>query len=242
MNKLAGLAIVAAMLVPTPARACSDADLIPDWVGLGLGGAMLGGYVGGTIYFAHEDAAGRHDRDYIGGEIAFNGIFTTIYGMATVDALRHGKLAALPAAGMTALHGALLVHGVRNANMRFDSLNGTAATWTLGSAYVLETLVYLEGTGDRHDRSYGITEAAINAPVAAGLGYLAYRAHQDDRSTGHAILYTGMAAVSAALAIDGVKTALSAHRAKIDVLGDITPTIVDDGRELAPGLGTSGTF
>ena len=54
---------------------------------------------------------------------------------------------------------------------------GTAPTatraWTAGSAYALQALVFLEPTDDHHERGYGITETAVNAPFAVGAAYLA---------------------------------------------------------------------
>ena len=83
----------------------------------------------------------------------------------------------------------------------------------------------------------------MNAPIAAGLGYLALERGRDGK-TGPTVLYGGLAAVSGALAIHGAYTAVAPRRSiKLEVLGaDVAPTVVSDGREVAPGLGAAGTW
>jgi hypothetical protein len=88
--------------------------------------------------------------------------------------------------------------------------------------YALQALVFAEGAGERHGRGWSVAEAAINAPLAVGAAYAAYRVD----NPGEKLVFTGAAAVSGALALHGIKTAAF-------------PTPVgSDGI----GLGTAGTF
>ena len=240
------IAIVLTVLLAVSARAdaCPDAAWIPDEVGYAFGLALAGGYIGGTAYFAAHDLSNdRADNNYVTGDIGFNGLFTAIWATGTVAALEDHSGYAVPLAGLTALHGAMLVHGIDHAHFDFHNFNGTAAEWTIGALYAGQALVFVGQTDDHHDRGYGITEAAINAPLAAGAAFLAYRAGHDGNGA-RAMLYTGMAGVSGALAVHGVATAISPYHAPaLDLLGtDVEPTIVDDGREMGPGLGAGGTF
>jgi hypothetical protein len=226
------------------ADACPDAAWIPDEVGYAFGLAIAGGYAGGIAYFGDHDLANdRNDRDYVTGDIAFNGLFTALWATGTVSALEDHSGYAVPLAGLTVLHGAMLAHGLEHASFDFHNFDGTAAEWTAGALYVGQALVFVGQTDDHHERGYGITEVAINAPLAAGAAYLAYRAANDGNGA-RAMIYTGMAGVSGALAVHGVATAISPYHAPaLDLLGtDVTPTIVDDGREMGPGLGAGGTF
>jgi len=191
MQKIA-IAIAVLLVAGERAEACPDAAWIPDEVGYAFGLAIAGGYAGGIAYFGDHDLANdRNDRDYVTGDIAFNGLFTALWATGTVSALEEHSGYAVPLAGLTALHGAMLV----------------------------------------------------DAPLAAGAAYLAYRAANDGNGA-RAMIYTGMAGVSGALAVHGIATAISPYHAPaLDLLGtDVTPTIVDDGREMGPGLGAGGTF
>jgi hypothetical protein len=230
------LVVVLAMLVVTPrADACDDFAPIVKPLGYTLGLAMAGGYVAGVGYFGWHDLANdRADNDYLGGDIAFNGLFTAIWGTATVEAARDHSGWALPLAGLTAMHGAMLVHGLDHVSWDFHNFDGTAATWTLGSLWGLQALVFASADGDRQDRGYGVAELAVNAPLAAGSAYLAFQSMHDNRGD-RAMLMTGVAAVSTALAIHGGYTALHPyHSAGLDFL----PTATSD----SVGLSAARTF
>jgi hypothetical protein len=243
MQKIA-IAVALLLFAGERADACPDADWIPDEVGYAFGLAIAGGYVGGTAYFADHDLANdRNDQDYVTGDIAFNGLFTAIWATGTVSAIADHSGYAVPLAGLTLLHGSMLVHGIEHTHADFHNFDGTAAAWTVGALYAGQALVFATQTDDRHERGYGITEAAINAPLAASAAYLAYRAGGDGNGA-RAILYTAVAGVSGVLAVHGIATAVSPYHAPaLDLLGtDVEPTLVDDGREMGPGLGAAGTF
>lgn len=234
------LLVLAVLLASQRADACPDADWIPDEVAEGFGLALLGGYGYGTYYFASHDLANdRADQEYVGGDIAFNGLFTAIWATGTVASIEDHSAWALPFAGLTLAHGAMLVHGIEHANVDWSRYNGTAVLWTAGSAYALQALVFLDADGDHHERGYGIAETAVNAPLAVGAAYLAYRAHENDDG-GHALLYTAVAGVSGALAVHGIATI--AHPYHAAGLDSLTPTIVDDGHDMGVGLGAGGAF
>ena len=236
MTKLA--LVLAVLFASQRADACPDAAWIPDEVGYAFGLAMVGGYGVGTIYFASHDLANdRDDQQYVGGDIAFNGLFTAIWATGTVASIEDHSAWALPFAGLTLAHGAMLVHGFEHANVdwsRYDS--GTAVMWTAGSVYALQALVFLSNDDDR---GYAIAETAINAPLAAGAAYMAYRAHETNDG-GHALLYTAAAGISGALAVHGITTL--AHPHHTTPLDSLTPTLVEDGHEMGLGLATGGTF
>jgi hypothetical protein len=224
---------LALLFVCRRADACPDAAWIPDEVAEGFGLALLGGYGYGTYYYASHDLANdRDDQDYVGGDIAFNGLFTAIWATGTVASIEDRSAWALPLAGLTVAHGALLVHGIEHANVDWSRYNGNALAWTAGSAYALQALVFLD---EHDDRGFAIAETAINAPLAAGAAYLAVRAHDTDDG-GHALLYTAAAGISGALAVRGLVTLAHPHHAT--PLDSLTPTMVDGGL----GLATAGTF
>ncbi|MBV8759887.1 MAG: hypothetical protein JO257_21535 [Deltaproteobacteria bacterium] len=227
------IALVLALLVASQrADACPDAAWIPDEVGYGLGLAMLGGYGYGTLYFAGHDLANdRDDQEYVGGDIAFNGLFTAIWATGTVASIEDHSAWALPFAGLTVAHGAMLVHGLEHANVDWSRYHGSAVTWTAGSAYALQALVFLADD----DHEHPIVETAINAPLAAGAAFLAYRAHETNDG-GHALLYTAAAGISGALAVRGIVAIAHPHHAT--PLDSLTPTLVDGG----VGLATAGSF
>lgn len=205
------------------AHACDDFAPIVKPLSYVFGLGIAGGYLYGTGYFASHDLANdRTDNGYLTGDLAFNGLAATLWGAGTVAALEDHSGYAVPLAGMTALHGAMLVHSIRGIRLDLHNFNGTAAIWTAGSVYALQALVFAEGDGERHGRGWSIAEAAINAPLALGAAYAAYRVD----NPGEKLVFTGAAAVSGALALHGIKTAAF-------------PTPVgSDGI----GLGTAGTF
>lgn len=106
MQKIA-IAIAVLLVAGERAEACPDAAWIPDEVGYAFGLAIAGGYAGGIAYFGDHDLANdRNDRDYVTGDIAFNGLFTALWATGTVSALEEHSGYAVPLAGLTALHGA----------------------------------------------------------------------------------------------------------------------------------------
>jgi hypothetical protein len=102
---------------------------------------------------------------------------------------------------------------------------------------------FAEEMANHHGRTYGVVEAAIQMPLAAYLAFVTYgRAREGDG--GHALLFGGMAAVSGALAVHGLTTAISPYEPpKLDLLGtDVTPTLVDDGKDVGPGVAATSTW
>jgi len=222
-------------LVSPRADACDDFAIIAKPLGYTLGIAAVGSYVGGVGYFGWHDLANDNlSNDYLGGDIAFNGLFAALWGAGFVDAVREGSGAAVPLAGLTVLHGAMLVHGIEHVKLDFHNFDGTAATWTAGTLWGVQALAFAAEGGERHERSFGIAEIAVNAPLAAGAAYLAVESMHDNRGD-RALLLTGVAAVSAALTIHGGYTLLHPYRpAGLDFL----PTATGD----SVGLSAAGTF
>jgi hypothetical protein len=243
MTKIAA-AVIALLVATQRADACTDADLIPDWVGWGLGAGLVGGYLYGTGYFIDQDlTTDRHDDDYIGGSLAFNGVASSMWGLGAYDAISHGRASAIPLTAMTLLHGTLAVHAASRIELGSPRIPSNAVLWTAGTIYALETIGFVEGADGHHGRDYGVFEAAVQTPIAAGLAYLSID-RWNHASSGEAMLFGGMAAISGALAVHGFATAISPYHApKLDLLGtDVMPTVVDDGKEVGPGLGASGTW
>jgi hypothetical protein len=114
--------------------------------------------------------------------------------------------------------------------------------WIAGITYGANTIVWTAGLAKHHGRTYGIVEAAVNAPLAGGLAYLAIdRARDGERA--QTFVFGSLALISGGLAYHGVKTAIEPTTPGIDLLGtDVMPTAVSDGREVAPGLAMSGTW
>lgn len=215
---------------------------------IGLGAGLVGGYAYGTGYFVVHDLRDEpHSSEYGGGELMLHSALTTAFAGVTIDAARAGHTGtAIATGGIAALHLTLAAHGAGTLWGHRDELVGPSPTvvhWTIGSAFVINTLGWAAQWPGPHGRGYGIAEVSVNAPLAIGFGVLARDRMHEDRGTGSAILYSGMAAVSAIYVAHGIKTIALRHRNKLDLLGtDITPTIVDDGHAGAPGLGASGTF
>jgi hypothetical protein len=116
----------------------------------------------------------------------------------------------------------MVVHSIGHLRLDLHNFDGTAAIWTAGSVYALQALVFAEGAGERHGHGWSIAEAAINAPLALGAAYAAYRVD----NPGEKLVFTGAAAISGALALHGIKTAA------------FPASIGGDGI----GLTTAGTF
>jgi hypothetical protein len=260
MRKIAlALAVTLATLWSRPADAGCGGDC-PTWIdvlAVGFGVGVVGGYAGGTGYYVYHDVTDdRQSRDYAVGELAFNGLFASIWTGGTVAAIKDRKPGQAAVFGTLALgHTTLAGHGVWRLYTLRNEFRPDAATVARFAAlgYATNTVIWAIGLRGEHGRGYGIAEAAVNAPLAAGLGYLAVdRARSGD--TREAALFGGMAAVSGALALHGAYTAVFQQRRTrgepIDFGLDlglgagtaVAPTIVTDGKEVAPGLGASGSW
>jgi hypothetical protein len=253
MRKLAFLsALTVAVAAPRAAHACNDCggvcDIIFTPVALALGGAVVGGYAYGTGYYAMHDLDGDpHSISYYGSELMLHGSLGTVFTKAAIDAAHSGDNGTMIGAGaFAALHMTLAVHGADGMWAHRDEIGSPSATlmrWGLGSAYGINALYWASTWPDAHGRGYGLAEVAINAPIAAGLGVLAHERFASEHA-GPGLLYGGMAALSTVYVVKGLSTIASPHHTdKLDLLGtDIAPTMVSDGRELAPGLGAARTF
>jgi len=229
-------ALALAILLASPhADACDDFAIIAKPLGYALGAGLVAGYAGGIGYFGWHDLANdRADHDYLAGDLAFNGVFAAVWGAGFVDAVRHDSGAAVPLGALTALHAAMLVHAVDHIDFDFHNFDSTAATWTLGSVYGLQALAFVAQGDGPHERAFGIAEISINAPLAAGAAYLAYRSAHDS-SDGHTLMFGGVAVLSTALTIQGAIALVHPHRtAGLDFL----PTASGD----SVGLSASGAF
>jgi hypothetical protein len=263
MRKLVLAAVVTLVLAhgskPAAAHCRIDCPAWLDVMGYTLAAGLVGGYAYGTGYFIYRDATdARQTLEYGATEAGVNVALGALFAGGTVDAIRHrsaGQAAAFGALALT--HGALAGHGLwrvyqQRGEIRLDRkvMERTAA---LG--YATNTLMWgLQAYGD-HGRDYGIAEAAVNAPLAAGLGYLAVERARGGE-TRQAALFGGAAAISGALVLHGVRTAISRKQRgggePIDFgldlglgagLGaDVAPTVVTDGKAVAPGLGATGTW
>jgi hypothetical protein len=260
MRKLAiALAVTVTVLLavgskPAEAHCHQDCPAWLDAIGYTLAAGIVGGYAYGTGYFIYRDATDdRQSLDYAAAELGFNTAFAALFTTATADAIEHrqpGRAAAYGALALT--HGVLAGHGVWSAYQHRGELRPEPTTIArfAGLAYATNTVIWGLQLPGEHGRGYGIAEAAVNAPLAAGLGYLAVdRARGGD--TRQAALFGGMAAISAGLALHGAYTAIfqrPRHEEPIDFgldlgLGaDVAPTVVTDGKEVAPGIGASGTW
>jgi hypothetical protein len=257
MRKLAVALVLLAVLArgskPAEAHCQPDCPAWLDVLGWTLGVGFVGGYAGGTGYFIYRDATdARQSLEYGVTELGIHGALGGVLLASAVDAVgdHPGSAVALGALGLT--HSALAVHGAWRSYQHRDELRPPARTLEAiaGVAYTANALLWAAQIPERHGARYGIAEAAVNAPMAAGLGYLAaLRARSGD--TRYAALFGGMAAVSGALAIHGAYTALAPrHSASSEIdfgldlgLGaEVAPTVVSDGKVVAPGVGASGTW
>lgn len=249
MRKLATLIVFSAALVAArPAEACRNGNpcpLIIEVFAYSLGAAMFGGYAYGTGYFAYHDLTDdTQTMEYAGSEVAFNGLIGGMITVGTVRAIRDGDVkTTLIAAPLALAHDTLALHGLWRIKEQWrdpgHAPDDTAA-WIAGIAYGANTLVWTAGLASDHDRRYGIVEAAVNAPFAGGLAYLAIDSARDGKRM-HTALFGGMAALSGAFVYHGIKTAIEPTSQGIDLLGtDLMPVAVSDGREVAPGLAMSG--
>ena len=161
-----------------------------------------------------------------------------------IDALAHDHAGtAATVAPLAILHTTLMVHGGWRMYRERDDFRApqNAMLWLGGTAFVTNAVVWSSQLGERHGREFGVAETAVNAPLAAGLGYLAYDRLNNLRPSG--FVYGGIAAISVGFAIHGLRTVIAPSPPLIDVPGlDLSPTVVSDGIEMAPGLGTAGTW
>lgn len=253
MRKLAILAALAlAVVIPRPAQAACRGGPCPAWLdvlGYTFAIGIVGGYAYGTGTFIYRDMNEQADSlNYGITEVAANGLLAAGFGAATIASARdHDAGATVLLAGFTALHTTLTIHGIETVGRYRTELRAPmySLPWVLGSVYGVNTAIWVGQLGDEHGRGYGAGEFLVNAPLAAGLGYLAYDRFSTGRG-GPGLIYGGLGVVSGALAIHGIKTLVSprtAPKAGLDLLGtDVMPTMVSDGIELAPGLGAAGTF
>jgi hypothetical protein len=259
MRKLALAALVATLLLasrskPAAAHCGQDCPLWLDAMGLTLAAGLVGGYAYGTGYMAYRDATGEEQTlSYGGTELAINAALGSLFVGGTVAAIKDGHPGQAAVTGALALtHAALAAHDA----YRVYQLRGeirpeprTVAAFA-GLGYATNALIWAVQAPGPHGRSWGVAEAAVNAPMAAGLAYLAVDRAQDG-NTRRAMLFGGMAAVSGALALHGAWYAIAPKRKQsadldfgldLGIGADLAPTAVTDGKEVAPGLGASGTW
>ena len=241
-----------ALLVALPSKPAEASSCVRhcspllDAMGWTLAAGLAGGYAYGTGYFIYHDATDATQTvEYGGAELGVNGALGLLLALGAVDAGRDGRVGSAVGFGaFSALHLTLAVHGGwRVYDRRGDIRPSSDVVQRFAYlGYGTNTLLWALQVPGQHGRGYGIAEAAVNAPIAAGLGYLAVERGRDGK-IGPALLFGGMAVVSGALAIHGVYTAVAPWRPRVEVFGaDFAPTVVSDGREVAPGLGAAGTW
>jgi hypothetical protein len=255
MRKLAIVALAASVAVAmsrdAEASSCSHTHCMP-WVApiaYALGAGVFGLYGYGIGYYAYHDlASGEQSMSYYGSELMLHGALGGLFAGMAVKGIREREPAALITGGVLgAVHLTLATNGMRGVVRHRDEIripSDTLVAWTIGTVYGVNALYWGAGWAGRHDRRYGLAEVAVNAPIVLGLGYLA-RHELQDRNTGPALLYGGMAALSGVYVAHGVRVAMSPTKGKkkLDLLGtDLMPIVVSDGIQLVPGLGTAGSF
>jgi hypothetical protein len=251
MRKIAILAVfVAGVLAARPAQACRSGNpcpLIIEVAAYGLGAAMLGAYGYGTGYYAYHDLTDdTQSVRYAVGEVAFNGLAGSVATIGMVKSIQAGDVkTTLVLTPFALAHDAMALHGLWSLQKNYKDPGHApddTLEWIAGIAYGANTLVWTAGLANNHGRTYGIVEAAVNAPLAGGLAYLAIdRARDGERA--QTLVFGGLALVSGGLAYHGIKTAIAPTTPGIDLLGtDVMPIAVSDGREVAPGLAMSGTW
>ena len=252
LRKLVAILVVVVGLSATrPAEACRNGARCPvivDVFAYSLAAAMVGGYAYGTGYFAYHDLTDETQTiGYGGGELAYNGIFGTLFVAGAITEARDGKVVGPVIMGSLGIaHGVMAAHGAYRIKTEWKDPGhapDNTREWIAGIAYTANTVVWTALLDDDNGRAHGIVEAAVNAPIAGGLAYLAVDRARDG-SRGATLLYGGMAVLSGAFAYHGLKTAFwPDDKPGIDLLGtDVMPVAVSDGREVAPGLAMSGTW
>ena len=263
MRKLVLAAAVTLLLTrgskPAEARCGSDCPPLVDAIGWIFAAGLAGGYAYGTGYFIYHDATdATQSLGHGGAELGIHAPLAALFTGITAGAIERGQGGQAALYGALSLtHGALATHGAWRVYQHRVELGAElrpepeTLVALAGIAYAANTLMWGLNAPGHHGRGYGVAEAAVNAPLAAGLGYLAAdRARGGD--TRQAVLFGGMAALSGALAIHGAYLALRPERTpSIEDLNfdlgrglgaDLAPTVVTDGKEVAPGLGASGTW
>jgi hypothetical protein len=240
----------ASVLEARPAEACRNGNpcpLIIEVAAYGLGAAMVGAYGYGTGYYAYHDLTDKtQTMGYAAGEVAFNGLAGSIATIGMVKSIQAGEVkTTLVVAPFALAHDAMALHGLWRMKEEYkDPGHAPEDTleWVAGITYGANALVWTAGLAKNHGRTYGIVEAAVNAPLAGGLAYLAIdRARDGERA--QTFVFGGLALLSAGFAYHGIRTAIEPTTPGIDLLGtDVMPTAVSDGREVAPGLAMSGTW
>jgi hypothetical protein len=235
---------------PAAASSCVHAcSPVFDVMGWGLVAGIVGGYAYGTGSFLYRDATDdTQSLEYGGTEVGVNGALGLLFATGAVDAARSGEVGSTVVyAAISSLHLALATHGAWRVYDRRADIYVSPDTMQRFAALGYGVNTVLWGAqlfdGERHSRGYGLAEAAVNAPIAAGLGYLALD-HGRDGKTGPTLLFGTMTAISGTLVVHGLYTAVAPRRSPgLDVLGaELAPTVVTDGREVAPGLGAAGSW
>ncbi|HEX4417751.1 MAG TPA: hypothetical protein VH165_07620 [Kofleriaceae bacterium] len=198
-----------------------------------------------TLVFAIDDVATGHSTGYGAGELAYNASVGTAFVQIALHADDADELA-IGAFG-SAVHGALAMHGLATiAERRHWPVSTTlVAAGSLVSGAVFLPGVDGDGDGDgagagagagaeSRSTGYRVAEVAVNAPLAAGY---AYRAYVDCRAghAGLAALAIAGGTVATELAIDGLHPT-HRHLHALARTG-LAPTLVDDGRDVALGIG-----
>lgn len=252
MRKLAVVfALAFTLSMSRPAGAACRMAPCPGWldvVGYTFLAGIAGGYAYGTGTFLYRDVTDQPGSlNYGMAEVTVNGLLTTAFVVGTIDSVHNNEPGSTLILGsLAALHTTLTIHGATVVALNSGDFRApmVSVPWLLGSVYGVNAAIWTGQLGDEHGRGYGAAELFVNAPVAAGLGYLAYDRFSTRRG-GPGLIYGGLGAISGALAIHGLKTWIAPHehRKGLDLLGtDVMPTMVSDGIELAPGLGAAGSF
>jgi hypothetical protein len=194
-----------------------------------------------TLVFAIDDVATGHSTGYGAGELAYNASVGTAFVQIALHADDSDELV-IGAIG-SAVHGALAGHGLATIAER---RHWPVSTTLVAAGSLVSGAVFLpgvdgdgDGNGDgdgdgSRSTGYRVADVAVNAPLAAGY---AYRAYVDCRAghAGHAALAIAGGVIATELAIDGLH---QPHR-HLHALArtGLAPTLVDDGRDVALGLG-----
>jgi hypothetical protein len=211
----------------------TSARAAPSDVNLdGLVDALVGGDAAVATCFGIADLAGARGTAYGAGEIAYNATAATAYAHVLLDA-DDGREALVGAAG-AAVHDALVLHGI--ATIAAQRAWPLSTTLVFGGTLLSTELFFPPPDDDDDDppsRGRGIAAIAVNAPLALGYGYRAYR----DFHTGH----NGLGAANVTGAVLVSTMAGMYLTAKHPHTHGVTPTVVDDGHgDLALGLGFRG--
>ena len=250
LASLAALTLVLAHSAPAEAGRCGGPHGCMPWldpIAYVFGAGVVGLYVGGTGYYALHDLDGTEkSSNYYGGELIVHGSIGGLWTSAMLDQAGKGNVGtAIITGSLAAVHLTLASNGLSGLVRHSSELhpNDTVITWTVATAIGLNDMIWLAGMSHERDRDWGIAEVAINAPFALGLAYLA-KSRFDEGRPGPAYGYGALTALSGLYIAHGVYSIVSPYEPPaLDLLGtDLQPTVVSDGRDLAPGIGTSGTF